>query len=240
MIIVAVDGTTAFGGSYYTDSPTGGNFEQYVSKEVVQYIDSIYRTLKSPSSRAITGFSMGGYGAIKIGMKYNDLFGQIGSLSGSPLSIRYRKTIYKRALANHEKPKSVDELVNKITFETNWSLAAAYAKASAFSSNPMKSPLFLDLPFEVSSNETRDTIWQKWLDDDPLSLVSQYHKNLRSLDQIYIDHGDDETTLGTEDFIRELLRYEIGCTYYVFRGDHVDELLLRHVRMLQFLSSRWE
>ena len=63
--------------------------------------------------------------------------------------------------------------------------------------------------------------------------------NLRTLDQIYIDHGDDETTLGTEDLIRELVRYDIGLTHYVFRGDHVDELFLRHVRMLQFLSTRW-
>ncbi|HZY09896.1 MAG TPA: alpha/beta hydrolase-fold protein [Bacteroidota bacterium] len=239
MILVAADGTTTFGGSYYADSPAIGNFEEYIAQEIVQHIDSLYHTNPGRNWRAIAGFSMGGHGAIKIGMKYNNVFGQVGSLSGSPLSIRYRKSIYKKALEGHKKPASLEGLVEKIRFETEWSLAAAYAKAAAFSPNPTKPPLYLDLPFEYQFGEERDPIWQKWLDDDPLSLVSRYSKNLSTLDQIYIDHGDDETTLGTEDFLRELVRYGIGYTYYIFRGDHVDELFLRYVRMLKFLSVRW-
>ncbi|MBU4267270.1 MAG: esterase family protein [Acidobacteria bacterium] len=239
MVIVAVDGTTVFGGSYFTDSPTIGNFEEYICKEIVTLIDSMFRTIPYRNSRAIAGFSMGGYGAIKLGMKYSQTFSRLASLSGSPLSMRYRKSIYKNALANHTPPRTIGELSDTITFEKNWSLAAAYAKAAAFSPNPAKPPLFLDLPFQFSASDDRDPVWQKWLDDDPLSLVAHYQSNLRKLDQIYIDHGDDETTLGTEDFIRELVRYGIGFTHYVFRGDHVDELYLRHVRMLQFLSIHW-
>lgn len=238
MILVAVDGTTVFGGSYYADSPTIGNFEVYVAKEVVALVDGKFRTRPDRGGRAIGGFSMGGHGAVKIGMKYSTVFAQIGSLSGSPLSMRYRKSIYKTALANHPRPASLKELTSLVTFDNNWSRAAAFAKAAAFSPNTGKPPLFMDLPFE-SATEGTDSVWQKWLDDDPLSLVSRYQSSLRTLDQIYIDHGDDETSLGTEDFIRELVRYGIGLTYYVFRGDHVDELFLRHVRMLRFLSTRW-
>jgi len=240
MIIVAVDGTTVFGGSYYADSPTIGKFEEYVGKEIVSRVDSLFRTRSNRESRAIAGFSMGGHGAIKFGMKYNHIFGQVASLSGSPLSMRYRKSIYKKALAKHASPRSLEQLTETITYEDNWSLAAAYAKGAAFSPNPAKPPLFLDLPFEAPSIEEPDPVWQKWLDDDPLSLIPRYQANLRTLDQIYIDHGDDETTLGTEDFIRELVRYDIGLTHYVFRGDHVDEFFLRHLRMFQFLSARWQ
>jgi len=239
IILVAVDGTTSFGGSYYAESPTIGNFEKYVGEEIVSFVDSVYRTKRGREWRAITGFSMGGHGAIKLGMKYSGVFGQIASLSGSPLSLRYRKSIYKKALEGHTKPKSLNELVQKTTFEQNWSLAAAYAKAAAFSPNVAKPPLFLDLPFESSSSDERDPIWQKWLDDDPLSLVARYKSELGTMDQIYIDHGEDETTLGTEDFVRELVRYGIGFTHFIFRGDHVDELFMRHVRMLQFLGTRW-
>ena len=239
MIIVAVDGATVFGGSYYASSPTIGDFERYVGEEVVARVDSLFRTRADRDARAIAGFSMGGHGAIKLAMKYSKVFRQVASLSGSPLSMRYRKSIYRNALAKHAAPKSLKELTETITFEDNWSRAAAYAKAAAFSPNPARPPLFIDLPFAVAGPEGRDTVWQKWLDDDPLSLVSRYSENLQTLDQIYIDNGDDETTLGTEDFIRELVRYGIGFTHYVFRGDHVDKMFLRHVRMLQFVSARW-
>lgn len=238
MILVAVDGTTIFGGSYYANSLTIGNFEVYVAEEVVRHIDSTYRTRASRSGRAIAGFSMGGHGALKIGMKYSGVFGQIGSLSGSPLSIRYRKSIYRKAIAGQPRPASLKELVEKQTFENNWSLAAAYAKAAAFSPNPKKPPLFLDIPFQTGAEE-RDPVWQKWLDDDPLSLVGKYREELATFDQIYIDHGEDETTLGTEDFLRELMRYGVGHTHFVFRGDHTDELYYRHLRMLRFLAVRW-
>lgn len=239
IILVAVDGTTVFGGSYYTDSPTIGNFELYVAREIVGRVDTLFRTRREREYRAVAGFSMGGHGAIKLGMKFPEVFGQVGSLSGSPLSMRYRKSIYKNSLNGHKKPVSIKDLVERITFEENWSLAAAYAKAAAFSPSTSRKPLYLDLPFQNSSSEERDPIWQKWMDDDPLSLVSRYKENLSRLDQIYLDHGEDETTLGTEDFIRELLRYGIGINYYIFRGDHVDELFIRHVRMVRVIATRW-
>lgn len=80
---------------------------------------------------------------------------------------------------------------------------------------------------------------EKWLDDDPLSLVGKYRDELGMIDQIYIDHGEDETTLGTEDLLRELVRYGIGHTHFIFRGDHTDELYFRHLRMLRFLAVPW-
>lgn len=95
--------------------------------------------------------------------------------------------------------------------------------------------LVLDLP----ATDGDDPVWQRWWDDDPLALVSRYSCSLKTLDQIYIDYGDDVTTLGTEDFVRELVRYGVGRTYHVFRGDHVDKMKQRYLRMLQFFSLRW-
>ncbi len=182
---------------------------------------------------------MGGHGAIKLAMKYADVFSQVGSLSGSPMSIRFRRTTYRATLLNHKKPETVKQLTEEISYEKNWNLAAAYAKAAAFSPNPSKPPMYLDLPFESPATDEDDPVWQRWWDDDPLALVSRSSRGLKTLDQIYIDHGDDETTLGTEDFVRELVRYGIGCTYHVFRGDHVDKMNQRYLRMLQFFSLRW-
>jgi S-formylglutathione hydrolase len=239
-ILVAVDGSTSFGGSYYSNSPTIGNFEEYVGVEIVGTVDSLYRTIADRDGRAIAGFSMGGFGAIKLGMKYPQVFSQVGSLSGSPLAIRFRKQIYRSAMLNHKRPASLDELRQNITFEKNWSLAAAYAKAAAFSPNPARPPLYLDLPFENRETDEDDPVWQRWWDDDPLAAVAANQKNLRAMEMIYLDQGDDETTLGTEEFDRELTRYGIGHTHYIFRGDHVDRLPARYLRMLRMFSVRWD
>jgi S-formylglutathione hydrolase FrmB len=239
MILVAVDGTTAFGGSFYADSPTIGNFEEYVALEIVATVDSLYRTRNAREGRAIAGFSMGGFGAVKLAMKYPQVFSQVGSLSGSPLAIRYRKQIYKSALLNHRRPSSLADLQKNFTFESNWSLAAAYAKASAFSPDPSKPPLYLDLPFERRDTDDDDPVWQRWWDDDPLAAVAARQKALRSMETIYIDQGDDETTLGTEEFDRELTRYGIGHTHFIFRGDHADRIPERFLRMLRYFSVVW-
>lgn len=239
MILVGVDGTTSLGGSYYAKSPTIGNFEEYVTRELVAFVEQRFRALPSSTGRAVAGFSMGGHGALKLVMKHPGIFSAAASLSGSPMSIRYRKNIYKDALKNRRRARSLEELTALYPYETSWSTAAAYAKGAAFSPNPRRPPLFLDLPFESKGSDLEDPVWQLWWDDDPLSLVAGHQKALRALNLLYLDHGDNETALGTEDFDRELTRYGIGHTHYIFRGDHSDFYVERHIRMLRHLSAGW-
>lgn len=71
--------------SWYTDSATvpGDKFEEYITKDLVSEIDGKYRTIRERHGRAIAGLSMGGYGAVKLALKYADLFELGGSLSGA-------------------------------------------------------------------------------------------------------------------------------------------------------------
>lgn len=80
MIIVCPDGQN----SWYWDSPIDPKFqfETYVSKELVEYIDNNYNTVQSPKGRAITGLSMGGHGGLWLGINHPDVFGGCGSMSG--------------------------------------------------------------------------------------------------------------------------------------------------------------
>nr|WP_310588579.1 alpha/beta hydrolase family protein [Dyadobacter psychrophilus] len=81
MIIVCPDGGY---GSWYWDSPVDpqSQFETYVSKELVFFIDSKYKTIRDRTGRAITGLSMGGHGALYLALKHQDVFGAAGSMSG--------------------------------------------------------------------------------------------------------------------------------------------------------------
>jgi S-formylglutathione hydrolase FrmB len=81
VIIICPDGAVT---SWYFDSPIDGTmkYETYISKELVKYIDSQYKTVKDKKYRAITGLSMGGHGALYLSFLHQDIFGAAGSMSG--------------------------------------------------------------------------------------------------------------------------------------------------------------
>lgn len=76
-IMVVLDGNNVSGGSFYENSPVIGNWEDFITQEVVSYIDTTYRTLAKPDSRCISGYSMGGYGALNIALKHPDIFSDV-------------------------------------------------------------------------------------------------------------------------------------------------------------------
>lgn len=80
LIIVCPDGSN----SWYLDSPvdTTMKYETYIGKEVPEYIDAHYSTIKDRKARAITGLSMGGHGGLFIGFRQAGTFGACGSMSG--------------------------------------------------------------------------------------------------------------------------------------------------------------
>lgn len=59
------------------------NFADYITRDLIGYIDSHYRTIARREGRAIIGLSMGGYGGIMLGLRHPDLFCSIGSHSGA-------------------------------------------------------------------------------------------------------------------------------------------------------------
>ncbi len=63
------------------NSVVTGNWEDYVVNEVVEYVDTTYRTIANKDSRGICGFSMGGYGALHLSMEHPDVFGAVLAMS---------------------------------------------------------------------------------------------------------------------------------------------------------------
>lgn len=80
-IIVTPEG----GDGWYTDSASSANdrYESYIIGELIPEIDAKYRTDKRREARGIAGLSMGGYGALKFGLKYPQMFSLAGSFSGA-------------------------------------------------------------------------------------------------------------------------------------------------------------
>jgi S-formylglutathione hydrolase FrmB len=101
MIVVMADGDNSFYHSWVStpdyatclnqrnvnDCVRTAAYDTYIVHDLVQHIDSSYRTLAASSHRGIAGLSMGGMGAIALTLRYPSVFGAAASLSGAILSL---------------------------------------------------------------------------------------------------------------------------------------------------------
>jgi S-formylglutathione hydrolase FrmB len=79
LVVVMPDG----GRGWYTNAQVGYAYEDDLIKDVVGLIDRTFPVRAERSGRAIGGLSMGGYGAIKLGLKHHETFGSVNSHSGA-------------------------------------------------------------------------------------------------------------------------------------------------------------
>lgn len=81
-LIVVMPGA---GDTWYANSATdpGARYEDAIIKELIPHVDSKYRTVAAREGRAIAGLSMGGLGAVKLALRYPEMFAFAGSFSGA-------------------------------------------------------------------------------------------------------------------------------------------------------------
>lgn len=82
--------------SWYVDSPVkpSSQYSTFIGKELVDYIDAHFPTIKDRKSRGILGWSMGGFGAVNVGLYYNQTFSIVGSTCGA-LDLTYFGESYR-------------------------------------------------------------------------------------------------------------------------------------------------
>ncbi|HEX8503581.1 MAG TPA: alpha/beta hydrolase family protein [Pyrinomonadaceae bacterium] len=79
LIVVTPEG----GAGWYTDAPGGEPYESHFLRELLPDVDGRFRTIRDRRGRGIAGYSMGGYGALKLAFKHPELFAFAGSTSGA-------------------------------------------------------------------------------------------------------------------------------------------------------------
>lgn len=216
-IIVVPDTDTRQGGSMYSSSVTTGDFEAFVAKDLVSYIDKHYRTIAKRESRGLAGHSMGGYGVWKIGMKYSQTWSSIYAMSACCISPR------TETVASAEKLASVPfESSSKADFGTRAGLASAVAWSPA----PDKPPYYADFPVKNGALDT--LVLAEWAANSPLAMVPQYVGKLKSFTAIGADVGDKDGLLNDDTAIHEALtRFRIKHDWAVYPGDHVSAIAQR-------------
>lgn len=177
-IFVTVDMTTPIGSSWYVNSSATGNWEDFVAKELVPYMDTNFRTLPSRDSRGIAGHFMGGYGAIRIAMEHPDLFGSVYALHpvGTGNGVKILAGLPNWELM--ENAKTLDD-VRKDGYSTIFtSIFEAHVP------NPNNPPLYIDFPAHringqlVIDPKVMDRMRENFFLE---SLIGKYADNLKSL-----------------------------------------------------------
>jgi S-formylglutathione hydrolase len=231
MIVVMPDAFTKYQGSMYSNSVTTGDWEAFVSRDLVHYVDSHYRTLAQRSSRGLAGHSMGGYGTMRLGMKYPNVFSSLYAMS--PCCMDANITPAAELMERAAKIHTAEELA-----ATDFGTKAMIASAAAWSPNPKNPPQYFDLPV-VDGKVVPHTV-AEWAANAPLAMVHQYIPNLRLYDAIAFDAGDKDVGIeGTVRTLDQVLNgYGVRHVSEIYPGTHVSAIEERlETKVIPFFSE---
>lgn len=242
MILVIPDANTLYGGSMYSSSPTIGDWETYITQDLVSYIDSHYRTIADRNSRGLGGHSMGGYGVWRLGMKYPGVYSALYGLSAC-------------CLMNNPRPPAPGRGPGQGTGQAQGPgrgrgaapvqpgahgghpVNVAYGEAAAWSPNPQNAPLFFDQP--VKDGEFQPDVAAKWVANSPLAMLDQYVPNMKKYSAIAMDVGLQDTLIeSNRQLDQAMTRLGIQHTFETFEGNHNNHLEDRiEGKVLPFFSK---
>jgi S-formylglutathione hydrolase FrmB len=216
-IVVFPDCFTSLGGNQYINSSAIGRYADYLTRELIPFVDREFRTLASRDHRGCFGKSSGGYGAMIHGMQYAEHWGAIGNHSGDAYFEFCYLTDWPRTLNeldHYRKPPRrpgarpaaapagggegcddgrVRRFLDAVWAKDKLNDAEAHAlmelaMAASYDPDP-KAPGGFRLPLDLETGELLPRRWAQWRKHDPIHLVARSRRNLARLRGIYIDCG---------------------------------------------------
>jgi S-formylglutathione hydrolase len=223
MIVVMPNAFSLHKGSMYSNSVTTGNWEAYIADDLVAYVDGRYRTIPDRTSRGLAGHSMGGYGAIRIGMKRPDVFSSLYILSACCLNPQLNPRPDAMAASEAIRTRAQAEEAGR---GRGFGPSTNLAFAAAWSPNPANPPLYLDLP--MKDGQVRPEIVAKWAANAPLAMIDQYIPSLKSYRAIAIDIGTKDGLLrSNQELDQAMTRFSVAHIYEEYDGDHTNKVAER-------------
>jgi enterochelin esterase family protein len=245
MIAVMPDCFTKYGGSQYVNSSATGNYEDYLTQEIVPFVDENFSTIAGKNSRAVMGKSSGGYGSLIMALRHADLFGLACSTSGDCYFDYCYLPDFPKAFRglkgnpNKLVEKFYDEEAKK--GQNDFDALNILAMSACYSPNP-ESEFGFDLPFDLKTSELREEVWQKWLEHDPVRLVEKSVDNLKSLKLLYLDAGTRDEVfldLGARILCERLKKFDVPHIQEEFDDGHRN-INYRQNRSLELISENIE
>lgn len=250
-LVVMPDADNALGGTFYVNSVAFGRWEDFVTGELVSFVDKRYRTRPERHARGLAGQSMGGFGVLYLASRHTDTFASVYATSPcclgfvgelAPGAATWRLAAEDRGGAPATMPG------RRLLVHT---MAAAFAPAASVNAmlagaarEPAAAMLALPLPFTVDSlgDPRADTAvadaWRRFL---PIERLTRDPASYRALCAIGFDAGRDDALanvpLGARAFSAALTRAGIRHTLEEFAGGHTDRARERFAgHLLPFFS----
>jgi S-formylglutathione hydrolase FrmB len=240
MIIVMPNAFNRFSGSFYVNSTTEGNWEDFIAHDLVEFVDHRYRTIATAASRGIAGHSMGGYGAFYLSMHHG------GTTYGAMYALSACCSHSSAGLDPARFGAQWDTVAALTSFEqlthSGFFVRAIAGESAAFSPDPERPPFFFAL--EVVRKDGR---WQvnpavqaKWDAHSTQLMVPEYRGNLLRMRGIAFDIGlQDQAVPPTEVMAMDsaFRRAGIAHTFETYEGDHINKIRDRlSMRVLPFFT----
>ncbi len=233
MIVVMPDASNTYQGSFYSNSPTIGDYETYIASELMSWVDAHYRTIPDVKARGITGCSMGGLGAVRLGLQFPQVYGVVAGVSGPYLQAYHG--LLKMALSQIESvPQTFAELA-----EQPFPVQATFAIAAATASNPENPPFYLDIPFTTVDGKFQwvDGVYQRMGAVYADTALEDYPVSETQLQNIMLYHGDQDPLAyaeGARVLSAMLTERGIAHEYLETNGGHCD---LAYAPVVQFMAD---
>jgi S-formylglutathione hydrolase FrmB len=232
IILVYANGACApYAGSFYTNSLLYGKYEDYIYQDMVQYIDSHYKTRANKDSRCIMGHSMGGYGSMKMIFKHPDIYRAAASHSGT---LDFHNFQVNLNMVISECPSGPPYVYSPLN---GYASGIAFTMCGAFTPNLLNPPFYVNFILDSYGNIVPGT-YANFLKNSVGYYTNNY--NPESNLAIYFDCGyQDQYGLyyWNNNFRDTLNLRNIPFSYYNFTGNHTGQLPVRIPISLQFLDS---
>lgn len=230
MIVVTPNGKNKYTGSMYTNSSVSGNWEDFIVQDVVQFVEGKYQILNQPQSRGLGGFSSGGYGTIKLAMKHPSVYKSICTIGISIGSFE------EKFLVGSGKESIIAAAkVDKWSAGLPWKVKNRWSNAVAFAPDPTALPVLGRFPF-TTEGVFIDSIWQKWLVHDPVTMLQTHRDSMLQLAAIQMYVGNKDFVLPQNNiFHQALIDSGIDHGFQNYSGDHDPRPVLN--KLLVFFSE---
>lgn len=215
MILVLPDaGNSWFVNWAVSEEGQTNNWEDHLVDDVIGFVDSNYRTEARREGRALSGLSMGGFGAFAIGLRHPELFVSIGSTSGALSHARTAAAAleagirYGPGTTNPERQAQIDEADDFIS---------AIINVPGFSRQGERTPKGID--FETAEQARAY---------DPFTIIYDVPKS--RIPHIYIDSGTEDGLINeAREMAQALMVNNVPFDYMQTQGQHNSEYWRRSI-----------
>ena len=188
MIVVVPDGTNRLWGGLFVSSPMIGDYETYVTRDVVNYVDTHYRTLPTRDSRGLAGCSNGGTTSMRLGLKYPNVFSVVAATGGE---WDYSPEVWPGDVEVVQRLKELPRDFSDLDDVTGWWVQLAAGAAP----DPDNPPFYCEMPFRIvdGRGEFVPEVIAKIVETDAAHEARRYLQQPFRLRGIRIQHGTYDT-----------------------------------------------